>query len=166
MAVVNDAHAAEHARLDPSFLVTNLYGDLESTGLRVDDRADARHRGHDALSRERIDVDGDGLSGLDLAIFALGHVQVGYERFETGDPEGGLTDANCIADPDVTLGHDAGDRRTDLRVVELQGRQVVRCFERFEIVAQFLEVSFGDQAFLAQFLVTLEVTTHFVEACA
>jgi hypothetical protein len=99
---------------------------LKVPGRGIERRADALDAAGEVRPGERVDDDRHSLLGPQLRELALRHVHLGDQRIEIGDLEGAVVDVDGVAHLDVAGGDHAGDRRADLRIAEVELRQVAR----------------------------------------
>src|SRR6185369_8852877 len=130
-AFEHDADAREHARLELALRIEHFDGRLERARGGVERWTDALDAASKARTGERVDDDRDCLLCAELGELALRYVHLGDQRIEIRDLEGAIVDVDGVADLDVAGGNHAGDRRTDLRVTDVELREVARRLEPF-----------------------------------
>ncbi len=156
-AFEHDADAREHARLQITLGVVDLEGHLERGGRGVDHRRDEFHRGREAAAGEGVDADGSELARLEAREFALGHEHTRLEWRRIGDAKHAGADRDFLAELDVSNGDDAGERRANRAVRQVELRDVVGGDLVVEIVLETFEGAGRHQSLVVQFDLALEI---------
>ena len=86
-----------------------------------------------------------GLPRLQALQLALGNEHLRFEWSGVGDPEQHRVRLHCLADSHRARGDDAGERRADLGVGELQLGEIVLGAQRIQVVAQSFERTRGHE---------------------
>ncbi len=156
MHVVDDIHATEHAGLQLLLRVFDSNSDNECTGCCIDHRADTFDNSRETLVGQGIHQHGGLLADTQLVQFAFRHVDFGAQRIMVGDAECRDVLRHHVADLDVTVGDDTGERRADFGEFELQAGEFHIGAHRFDFKTQaFIDIA-ADQLAVVQFLVAAE----------